>query len=55
MQITTNQIYIMGDFNINLFHAKTSCYSQDFLHSLQTFHLSQLLTTQHVFAITQPP
>ena len=37
MQITTNQIYIMGDFNINLLHAKTSCYAQDFLHSLQSF------------------
>ena len=27
----------MGDFNINLLHAKTSCYAQDFLLSLQSF------------------
>ena len=24
----------MGDFNINLLHAETSCYAQDFLLSL---------------------
>ena len=27
----------MGDFNINLLHAVTSCYAQDFLLSLQNF------------------
>ena len=27
----------MGDFNINLLHAETSCYAQDFLLSLQSF------------------
>ena len=32
----TNQ-YIMGDFNINLLHAETFCYAQDFLLSLQSF------------------
>ena len=37
-QITSNKsIYIMGDFNINLLQAKTSCYVQDFLLSLQSF------------------
>ena len=30
-------IYIMVDFNINLLHAETSCYAQDFLLSLQSF------------------
>ena len=36
--ITSNKsIYIMGDFNINLLHAVTSCYVQDFLLSLQSF------------------
>ena len=36
--ITSNKsIYIMGDFNINLLHAETSCYAQDFLLSLQSF------------------
>ena len=36
--ITSNKsIYIMGDFNINLLHAVTSCYAQDFLLSLQSF------------------
>ena len=36
--ITSNKsIYIMGDFNINLLHAETSCYVQDFLLSLQNF------------------
>ena len=30
--ITSNKsIYVMGDFNINLLHAETSCYVQDFL------------------------
>ena len=27
----------MGDFNIDLLHAETSCYAQDFLLSLQSF------------------
>ena len=27
----------MGDFNVNLLHAETSCYVQDFLLSLQSF------------------
>ena len=27
----------MGDFNINLLHAETSCYAQDVLLSLQSF------------------
>ena len=36
--ITSNKsIYIMGDFNIDLLHAETSCYAQDFLLSLQSF------------------
>ena len=35
--ITSNKsIYIMGDFNINLLRAETSCYAQDFLLSLQS-------------------
>lgn len=35
--ITSNKsIYIMGDSNINLLHAETSCYAQDFLLSLQS-------------------
>ena len=27
----------MGDFNINLLYAETSCYAQDFLLFLQSF------------------
>ena len=30
-------VYIMGDFNINLLHAESSRYSQEFLLSLQSF------------------
>ena len=36
--ISSNKsVYIMGDFNINLLHAETSCYAYDFLLSLQSF------------------
>ena len=30
-------VYIMGDFNINLLHAESSRYAQEFLLSLQSF------------------
>ena len=50
-------IYIMGDFNINLLHAEASwpVILRTSYFVCKAFHLSQLLTNQHVFTITQPP
>ena len=34
---SNKSVYIMGDFNINLLHAESSRYAQEFLLSLQSF------------------
>ena len=55
-QIASNKlVYITGDFNINFLHAESSRYAQEFLLSLQSSHLYQLLINQHVCITAVPP
>ena len=37
LMASNKSVYIMGDFNINLLHAKSSRYAEEFLLSLQSF------------------
>ena len=40
---SNKSVYIMGDFNINLLHAESSRYAQEFLLSLQSFSFTPII------------